>query len=159
MAHIMLFHYINVQDKAKTIEFIFAVFFAISIVIMLGLPNNFLFKDIKYSKALNIASYINAAILYFLLFYTYIGFYFLIDRSISVRTMIELERQPQIGMTKQELFVYYNGNMIMDRRLEHLVYGKFTKLEDNHYINTWKASLIAKTFKFLKKFLNLSQGG
>lgn len=159
VAHILIFHFIEIEFKAETIEIIFAISFIIMIVLIIILPSNFIFKEINYSKSLKIVIFINCIILYLLLFFAYFSIYFIIDRSISIRTVIELDKNHQIGMTEKELYQYYNGDMIMERRLNHLVYGKFIQLDNDKYINTKKGIIFAKTFNFLKKFLNLSEGG
>ena len=155
----LIFHYTEVQFRAQSMEIIFVIYFVVLIASLIILPQNFLSKDINYSKVLNITTFVNAIVLYLLLFFVYANIYFVADRSISIRTMIELDRKPQIGMTKKELYQYYNGDMIMERRLDHLVYGKFVRLDNDKYINTKTGTICAKVFNFLKKFLNLSQGG
>lgn len=159
IVHILIFHYVRVKFRARLLELIFVFFFVIQIILMIVIPENFLWPDINYSLLLNIATFVNGLMLYLLLFFFYANNYFVTDRSISIRIMIELENSPQQGLSKEELYQYYNGDMIMDKRLNDMIYGQYVKLVNGKYINTKKGKIYAKVFKYFKKYLNLGKGG
>lgn len=157
--HITVFHFFTFKKRARVMELIFAIFFLIQIILIIVLPPNFLLPDIKYSLLLNLVTAGNAIALYLLFFFVYANIYFVIDRSISIRVMIELQRNPEKGLSKEELLQYYNGNHVFDRRLDHMVEGNFVSLVNGRYVNTKMGSVFARVCKFGKKFLNLGSGG
>lgn len=96
---------------------------------------------------------------YVFLFLGYCQFYFIVDRSISVRVMIELENSPEKKLSFDEIKKIYDFNEILSRRLGHMADSKYIVQNSGYYTNTKKGRLEAKTFKFLKDFLNLGKGG
>lgn len=97
--------------------------------------------------------------LYIFLFLGYCQFYFIVDRSISVRVMIELENSPAKKLSYDEIKKVYNFDEILSRRLQHMLDSKYIVENSGYYINTKKGRFEAEVLKFLKEFLNLGKGG
>lgn len=97
--------------------------------------------------------------LYAFLFLGYCQFYFIVDRSISVRIMIEIEDTASKKMNFEEIRGAYSFEGIFRRRLGHMVEGGYLKDEGGFYSNTKKGRAEALLFRFLKDFLRLGKGG
>jgi len=97
--------------------------------------------------------------IYLLLFFGYCQFYFIIDRSISVRIMIELEKSEKKKLDFEEIKKVYNPDYIFLRRLKHMIDSRYITKEGDAYRNTKKGKFVAMLFKFLKEYLNLGEGG
>lgn len=96
---------------------------------------------------------------YIFLWLGYCQFYFIIDRSISVRFMIEINNSPGGSLTFEELKKVYVPDYIFQRRLEHMVDNGYLELKNGKYRNTKKAKIEGRLFKFLKELLRLGIGG
>ncbi|MBI5454277.1 MAG: hypothetical protein HY956_06590 [Deltaproteobacteria bacterium] len=97
--------------------------------------------------------------LYVFLFLGYCQFYFIVDRSISVRIMMEIEGSAAKKMSFEEIRGAYSFEVIFRRRLGHMVEGGYLKDEGGYYSNTKKGRAEALLFAFLKDFLRLGKGG
>lgn len=96
---------------------------------------------------------------YLLLFFGYCQFYFIIDRSISVRVMIEIEKAKDKKLTFDEIKQIYSLDYILSRRLKHMIDTHYITEENGVYKNILKGKNTARLFKFLKDFLRIGEGG
>jgi hypothetical protein len=96
---------------------------------------------------------------YLSLFFGYCQFYFIVDRSVSIRMMIELEDDPDKKMTKEEIKKVYDFDDFISRRLKHMLDSRYIVEESGYYHNTGKGRFHAGLFKFLKEYLQLGRGG
>ncbi len=110
-------------------------------------------------KLTAVLNFLSGFFLYIFLFLGYCQFYFIVDRSISVRVMIEIENSPQKRLSFEELKKPYSGEEIFLRRLGHMLEGNYLKDESGYYSNTKKGRLEARLFGFLKNLLKLGKGG
>ena len=101
----------------------------------------------------------NGAALYILVFLGYAQFYFLIDRSVSARIMVEIEQSPHKRLRIEEIHEYYDPKGMQTRRLRDMLYGGYVVKEGDYYKNTKKGELHARIFCFGKKYLHLYPGG
>lgn len=111
---------------------------------------------IGLSKTFN---FLLGILIYLLLFFGYCQFYFIIDRSISVRVMIEIEKSRDKRLTPEQIKKLYSPDYIFSRRLKHMVDSKYIIEDSDAYKNLGKGRIVAKTFRFLKGYLNLDVGG
>lgn len=98
-------------------------------------------------------------LIYLLLFFGYCQFYFIIDRSISIKIMIELEKMKGKSATFEQIKKIYNPDYIFSRRLKHMIDSKYLIEEEGSYKNTQMGKTLARLSKFLKEYLQLGEGG
>lgn len=108
------------------------------------------------SKVLN---FVTGFMLYVFLFMSYGEFYFIIDRSLSLRVMVELERHPEKRVSFEELKNVYSPDEIYRRRFRHMVESGCIVEEAGYYRNTTKGRCLANLFGISKKILNVWPGG
>jgi hypothetical protein len=102
---------------------------------------------------------LNGLIVYAFLFVGYSMFYFLVDRGFSGRIMIEIETSPQRCLRPPEITARYPLEMVLRRRLGEMVsIGRIVE-RDGRYCNTDKGRSAAAMFAFVKRFLQLGEGG
>ncbi len=106
-----------------------------------------------------IISFLNGVFVYVFLFFGYCQFYFIIDRSISVRVMIEIDKSQKKQLGLAEIKQVYDLEDLMTRRLAQMVSQNYIVKNGDHYVNTHKGRYEAKLFGFLKEFLHLTPGG
>lgn len=110
-------------------------------------------------KITRVINFMSGLVLYLFLFLGYCQFYFIIDRSISVRVMIEIQGTSKRMMSFDEIERAYPYKEILSRRLDHMVEGGYIINKDGYYALTGKGRLETRLFQFLKGFLKLGKGG
>lgn len=168
--HVIIFRTFELKERFKTLVNIFFSLFPIYILLYILIPYDIVSvvpsEPVKPHLPLWLIEVLSAAVnfssglmFYIFLFLGYCQFYFIVDRSISVRIMIELENSPEKKLSFDEIKRIYDFNEILSRRLGHMIGSKYIVEDSGYYINTPKGRFEAKVFKFLKDFLNLGKGG
>lgn len=102
---------------------------------------------------------LNGTVIYGFLFVGYCMFYFLVDRGFSGRIMIEIEQSPEHRLRRQDIAMRYSMEMVLRRRLgEMLEIGRIV-VKEGRFCNTAKGQSAAEMFAFVKRFLQLGEGG
>lgn len=102
---------------------------------------------------------LNSLLVYGFLFIGYCMFYFLVDRGFSGRMMIEIESSLQRRLQPAEIAARYSLEMVLQRRLNEMIeIGRITEV-NGRYQNTAKGRSAAEMFSFVKRFLQLGEGG
>lgn len=165
--HVIIFHSRKIKYRFRTIVRIFYsllplyIFFYIlipadALVIMPADPRVTPGAVIGLSKIFN---FLIGVFVYLFLFFGYCQFYFIVDRSISVRIMIELEKSVNKQLTFDQIKEIYNPEDLLLRRLGHMLDSKYIIPNSNYYKNTNKGHCIARIMNFLKEYLRLGPGG
>ncbi|MEK7773829.1 MAG: hypothetical protein AAB307_05730 [Deltaproteobacteria bacterium] len=170
--HVIVFRTIELKERFRAIKTIFfslipvyaALYFITPsgyVVVETGGPAAF-FSAAPFGTIVAVTVYIHflsGFMLYLFLFLGYCQFYFIVDRSISVRVMIEIEKSPDGRLSAEEIQKVYPFKGILDRRLEHMVCGNYIEDRNGRYSNTGKGRAEALVFSFLKDLLRLGKGG
>jgi hypothetical protein len=167
LLHAVIFHFREVKNRFLTLVKIFYALIpfytllyilipADAILIMQADPAVVSGTVIGLSKVFN---FLIGLATYLAFFFGYCQFYFIIDRSVSIRMMIELEDEPRKKMTKQEIMRAYDFDDFITRRLKHMLDSKYIMKDSDYYRNTKKGRFHARLFKFLKDYLRLGKGG
>ena len=154
LIHVVIFHNRQVKKRFNTLVMIFLSLFPIYVLIY-SLTSDFLTNFT--SSAL--VSFLNGILIYILLFFGYGHFYFLVDRSISVRTMVELENSRERKLTYEQLKEVYSPDNLLLRRVGEMLNGKYIIENSGCYKTTRKGRYQARLCKFLKEYLQLGPGG
>ncbi len=170
--HAAVFHAFELRERFRAIKIIFFSLIPVYAALYLILPAGYVVVEtggpaaffstapLGTIVAATMAIYfLSGFMLYLFLFLGYCQFYFIVDRSISVRVMIEIENSPERSLSAGEIQRVYPFKGILDRRLEHMVYGNYIRELDGRYLNTRKGRVQARVFGFLKDFLRLGKGG
>lgn len=167
LLHIFIFHNWKIRHRFIALFNIFCSLLPIYIllyilipieamIVMPADPRIALGAIIGLSKIFN---FLLGILIYLLLFFSYCQFYFITDRSISVRIMIELEKSENKRLTLWQIKKIYTPDYIFLRRLKHMIDGKYIIQDGDSYRNTRRGQIVSKLFKFLKKFLQIGEGG
>jgi len=97
--------------------------------------------------------------LFFYLFFTYLTFYYIVDRSVSSKIMIELEKAPKKEMDFSELIKTYSLEKKYTDQINGMLEGGFIVEVDKRYRCTTKGLLVATIARFFKEMLRLGRGG
>ena len=111
--------------------------------------------DIRTS--LGLIDLVNGLFLNFLLLLGYTYFFFLVERGLSLRLMIEINRSPQRRLTIPELQQIYTYDYILDKRLGQMKRMGYAKIEDNVIYGTPKSARLAASNKIVRRILRIEQ--
>lgn len=168
--HIIVFRSIDLKERFRALTIIFIAIVPFYVFIYLLIPASYgvvvmtqPVTPMLSLETINILSgilnFMSGLMFYVFLFLGYCQFYFIVDRSISVRVMIEIEKSKDKKLSFDDIMQVYSFNGILTRRLEHMVEGDYVIKKNDSYINTDKGRYQAKLFNFLKEFLRLGPGG
>ncbi|MEE8574474.1 MAG: hypothetical protein V3T30_03585, partial [Thermodesulfobacteriota bacterium] len=168
--HILIFRYFKPERRFRTLTLIFYFLIGLYFVLYYLVPHGFLeilpleagspnLSQSTFYKLSNFINFVSGFMLYVFLWLGYCQFYFIVDRSISVRIMIELENSKEKALTYDEIKSCYTFDHILTRRLGHMVEGGYLKKEGDKYVNTKKGETEGRFFRFMKDYLNLGIGG
>jgi hypothetical protein len=152
--HVFVFRTIEVLEPAKTVFTIFFIFFFVYCFIWLiyyfmirrSRPDSTVLRNLRLFA-------INGLVIYVFLFMGYLEFYFTVDRSITTRIMILVERSPDWKLTYEQAKEMYDLETIFKRRFDDMVYGGYMTENNGYYENTKKGSLVARIYEFSRRLL------
>ena len=160
IVHIVLFHFRTPMNRWKVVQRLAILFLIGYVALYYLLPESNWLGILSTSHGLpKLIACINGALLYLFLFVTYGQVYFLIDRGVSARIMIELLTEGARGMTQEEIAGRYSPVALERRRLDDMIYGKYLFIEGEQYHLTKKGTSMGRAFLFLKHLLRLFPGG
>lgn len=165
--HIVIFRYFKIRRHFAALRTIFFSLIPVYALLFFALPEEFLsIMTLRPEIATPLNTFLSVAfnfslglVLYIFLWFGYCQFYFIVDRSISVRFMIEIENSLNKALNFEELKKIYSPDYVYLHRLDQMVKTKYLLFEDGKYINTRKARILAIVFRFLKKLLRIWPGG
>lgn len=159
VSHVLLFQIRVPQQRFFTMARIACGIGLGLIVVHRITESNLGFLPHAYTRAGWAVDLLNAELVYGFLFVGYCMFFFLVDRGFSGRIMIEVENAPDRRLRQQDISSRYSLEMVLQRRLaEMLEIGRVVK-NDGRYCNTGKGQTAARLFAFVKRFLQLGEGG
>jgi len=165
--HSIIFHNWKIKFRFRALLGIFFSLLPVYALIYFMVPTDALVvmpadSSMTPGTVIGISKFFNFLLgiwIYLFLFFGYCQFYFIIDRSVSVRVMIELDNSPEKKLTLRQIEEIYNPDYIFRRRLKQMVDSKYIFEKVGYYENLRKGYFMAKFFRFLKNYLNLGYGG
>jgi len=166
--HVLIFHFLGPFEKRfRIIKNIFFALIPVYIVLYILIPADILVlmpadQHLTSKAVLTLSKILNFSVgfmLYAFLFMGYCQFYFIVDRSVSARILIEIENSPEKKLTFEGIAKAYDMEDKIKREIEDLLNVKFIKEENGYYRTLPRGYLYSSMIMFLKKFLNLGRGG
>ncbi|MFA5129324.1 MAG: hypothetical protein WC477_00200 [Patescibacteria group bacterium] len=160
LVHWTVFHFRNITHRYRTVQRLSIVFLAAYTLSSFLLPHGLINDGIvEIGLRGRIVSYLNGALLYLFLYFSYAQFYFLIDRGVSARMMVELSQLPNGTGTFETVASAYVPERLLRRRVDDMLYGGYLTETNGTLVLTKKGWMFAKLFGFWKKFIHLYPGG
>ncbi len=170
VVHVIVFRAIDLNERFRAITaifisvvplyvFLYAMTAPDYMIVSIGSEGRWIIPPSVALSASRPVAFLIGLMLYVFLFLGYCQFYFIVDRSISVRLMIEIAESDKKTLTIQEMKNAYSLDGLLDRRLRHMIEGNYITGDAGNYSNTWKGALEARFFKAIKSLLRLGKGG
>lgn len=159
IAHVAIFRLMTLERRFRTmVRIMMVVGCALLIAHRITAPD-LGFLPHEYTKAGWAIDLLNSLLVYGFLFIGYSMFYFLVDRGFSGRIIIEIESSPERRLQASGIAARYSLEMVLQRRLTEMLEIGRVILRDGRYCNTAKGRSAATMFAFVKRFLQLGEGG
>jgi hypothetical protein len=100
-------------------------------------------------------NFANGLLLQIFLWFGYSAFFFLIERGLSLRILIEIGRTPQGKMTMDEIKRAYPYDYIIEKRLGQILKMGYWVEKDGYYHNTEKGRRFAAAHKLVWRLLRI----
>lgn len=153
--HIIVFHKTDVRRKFRTMLFIAIAFCLLGCGLILFISGGTLQIQLSNTSARYLL-YLGILLFYFSLSYCYFHTVVVIDRSISVRLLVEIASARDKGLTEQEIRKRYSVRGKFRDELRDLVFLKRVTEDKGVYKNTAQGQRHARIVSFLRSYLNLS---
>lgn len=102
---------------------------------------------------------LNGLLVLSFLFVGYSMFYFLVDRGFSVRILIEIDKGQGQRLRQEEIAERYPMEQVLRRRLTEMLEIGRVRLHEGRYVNTVRGTRAAAGFSWVKRFMQLGEGG
>ena len=102
---------------------------------------------------------INSLLWFGSLWVFYMEFSFIILRSVSIRTMVELAATPGQRLAAEELERRYGTDTMFDQRIESLVDNGYLRDHDGSLSLTSRGRWLASAFELVRRILNMHAYG
>jgi hypothetical protein len=112
---------------------------------------------IDVTTPLGLIDFLNGLLLNVLLLLGYTYFFFLVERGLSLRVMIEIGRSPQGRMTIPDIQRVYPYDYILDKRLGQMVKMGYAKIDGEVISGTEKSAKLAAANKLVRRILRVEQ--
>jgi len=104
-----------------------------------------------------IVNLLNGLVLNFLLLIGYTYFFFLVERGLSLRVMIEIGRSPRGKLTIPEIQQIYTYDYILEKRLGQMFKMGYAVEENGVIRNTEKGRKLVAANRLVRRILRLEQ--
>jgi len=100
-----------------------------------------------------IVNFLNGLLIEVFLLIGYTAFFFLIERGLSLRVLIEISRAPQQRMTIDDIKRVYPYDYILEKRLAQMLTMGYSVKRGDYFYSTDKGRRFAAAHKFVWKTL------
>lgn len=156
--NIIILHNFNIKRRFYTVLRIFLGVLLFYLFSFFLIPSTAITQVILENTALSIfLAFLNGTFLHFFLYYFYLHFIQVIDRSPSTRILIEIKNSPEKKLSLGQLKENYSIDKKISYELEDMVILGSLKKEGNYFANTAKGKLHCNIFKFIREYLKLER--
>ena len=103
--------------------------------------------------------YIYGIVFFGMFFFLYLSVYYVIDRSVSSRIMIEIDNAPEKRLRFNDLLGVYNVTTKYENELKGMREGGFIAQDGAYYRNTPKGMFVGRLAGWYKRVCRLGKGG
>lgn len=154
------FHYREPRNRWRAVSYFSYIFFAIYVVVYWLAPSsNWLGILNDANQWSRTVAFINGAVIYIFLFLSYGQFYFLIDRGVSARILVEIIESSNGALSREAIAAKYSPDVMQKRRLDDMLYGGYVFADGGMYRCTSKGKMLGTVFLWCKRYLHLYPGG
>lgn len=159
IAHVAIFRLMTLERRFRAMVRIMVAIGCVQLIVHRMTAPDLGFLPREFTQSGWAIDLLNGLLVYGFLFIGYSMFYFLVDRGFSGRIMIEIESSQERRLRQRDIAARYSLEMVLRRRLTEMLEIGRVILRDGRYCNTAKGRSAAAMFAFVKRFLQLGEGG
>lgn len=149
-AHVAILHFFPVKRRFTVMLLLMVVACGIFALLFFATPA----MDVTGTRNF---TFLAGIFLYVITFFFCYQVLLLVDRSVSLRMMIEVRKSGEKGLTEGEIKERYSFDEKFREEVKDMLLIGWVREENGVIRNCRRASLQARVFGFLKDFLNLSK--
>jgi hypothetical protein len=148
--HVLILHFLPVKRRFTVMLSLMALSCGLYAAVFLSLP-------VAGDNDKRTFELLTGIFLYVTSFFFYYQVLLLIDRSVSLRMMIEVRKAGESGLTADQIKSRYSFDEKFREEVKDMLLLSWVKEENGSIRNCRRASIQARVFGFLKSYLNLSK--
>lgn len=154
-----IFHWIKVTRRALALVGLWLLCLPVYVPLFRWIPEDVAIWPPPLTAPSDAMTFLSGILLYFFLFMGYAQFFYMAESSVGVRTVIELNAEPENGLTLNDLTGRYRYDWMLERRLKRLVHAGYLVEDGGWYRATPRGRIVAAIFSWCKGLLRLGPGG
>lgn len=155
----VVYHVVRIRRRLSVMLWLWLGGVPVYVALFRLLPEDAAWLPPVLSAPTDAVVWINGAVIYWFLFAGYYQVFNMADNSVGVRSLIELSRGPERGLSLEELKQHYSFDLMLGRRMERLVAAGYIERDGGRYRCTPRGRAAARLMRGLKGLLNLGPGG
>jgi hypothetical protein len=157
LTHWAICRYFRWRPLSQVLNVTWLCFLPVYVIIFFLLRQTVTALAVDLTTVDGVANFINGLLfnLFFLVGYTV--FFFLIERGLSLRVMIEIHRSPHGRMTIEEIMTVYTYDYILEKRLGQMLKMGYAVRKDGYLRSTERAARLIGANRLVRKIFRIKQ--
>jgi len=157
LTHWAICRWLQWRPHSMVINILWFAFLPVYLLIFFALKNYCPVLAVNLSRVDGVANLLNGLFVNVMLLVCYTDFFFVVERGLSMRVMIEMSRSPGQRMTQKEIEQVYTYDYILEKRLGQILkMGCGVKEGDTICLTPKGARVVAMT-RLIRKIFNIEQ--
>jgi hypothetical protein len=157
LTHWAICRYLQWRPLSRVLNVTWLCFVPVYGVILYLLSRNVGSLAVDLKSIDGVAVLLNGMLLNVFLLIGYTPFFFLIERGLSLRVMIEIYRSPNGRMTIDEIKQVYAYDYILDKRLGQMLKMGYAVRKDDYICSTDRAARLIAANRLVRKIFRIEQ--
>jgi hypothetical protein len=157
LVHWLVCRTLNLRPHSRVLNVIWICFLPVYTTIFWALSMKYAALAVDLKGINGIANFLNGLLIDGLLLIGYTGFFFLVERGLSMRLMIEISRASERKMTTDDIKQVYTYDYILEKRLGQMFKMGCAVKQGGFICNTKKGSRVAASNKRIRQILRMEQ--
>jgi hypothetical protein len=142
---------------SRLLNALWLAFLPVYLAGFLALSHNYPWLAVDLRTVNGVINLLNGLLIEVLLLIGYTAFFFLLERGLSLRVTIEINRAPQGRMKLAEIMRAYSYDYILEKRLGQMLTMDYWRKDGEDFVSTTKGRRFAAANKFVWKLLRIGE--
>lgn len=157
LTHWMICRYLQWRPLSPVLNKTWLCFLPLYLIIFFIFSKKINLLNTNIMTVEGVACLFNGLILNVLFLMGYTVFFFLIERGLSLRVMIEIGRSPRGALSIEEIKKIYTYDYILEKRLGQMFKMNYALIKEDNIFSTKRAERLVQVNKIVRKIFNIKQ--
>ena len=149
--------YVRLRPHSAVLNVLWFCFLPVYWFIFVALKSHCPALAVNLSSIDGIANFLNGLLINVMFFVGYTDFFFVVERGLSMRVMIEISRSPQGKLTQKEIEQIYTYDYILDKRLGQILKMGCGVKDGDAICLTPKGERVVAMTRVIRKIFNIKE--